>query len=90
MKKQILTTICTLLIPVPWTILLLRTNAWALESPVAEILIFSYAVLMILCGIFAFYCFAKEKIKSLWMQICLVIHGIYAVAGAAAICLMLV
>lgn len=45
MKTKILTTICTLMIPIPWTILYLRSFAWALESPAAEITISCYYIL---------------------------------------------
>ena len=43
MKNKILTVISAIMLFVPWTILPLRTFGWALESPVAEILIYSYA-----------------------------------------------
>lgn len=43
MKDKIVTVVCTLMIFFPWTILPLRTSDWALESPVAEIMICSYA-----------------------------------------------
>ena len=36
MKNKILTTISTIMLFVPWTILPLRMFDWALESPVAE------------------------------------------------------
>ena len=43
MKNKILTAISTIMLFVPWTILPLRTFEWALESPVAEIMIACYA-----------------------------------------------
>ncbi len=52
MKEKILTTISTLMIFVPWTILPLRSFPWALESPVAEIMISCYAAFMIFSGVF--------------------------------------
>ena len=43
MKNKILTAISTIMLFIPWTILPLRTFDWALESPVAEIMVYSYA-----------------------------------------------
>ena len=39
LKNKILTAISTIMLFVPWTILPLRTFDWALESPVAEIMV---------------------------------------------------
>lgn len=66
MKNKILTAVCVLLVVVPWTILPLRSFAWALESPVAEIMIASYAVLMIFSGAFTvfFLCSSKSPEQS--------------------------
>ncbi|MFR0973879.1 MAG: hypothetical protein ACLSE9_05495 [Acutalibacteraceae bacterium] len=47
MKNKILTAISTIMLFIPWTILPLRTFDWALESPVAEIMVYSYAAFMI-------------------------------------------
>ena len=52
MKEKILTAVSTLIIFIPWTILPLRTFDWALESPAAEIIVYSYAAFMIFSGIF--------------------------------------
>lgn len=90
MKNNILTLICTLMLFVPWTILLLRTNAWALESPAAEIMIASYAVFMIFSGIFTLIAYVKAHAKNTLMKLCLVINGMYAVGGAAALAMMTV
>lgn len=89
MKKQICTAISTATLFIPWTILFLRTFQWALESPAAEILIYSYAVFMILSGIFAVAAYTKGGVRHIWMQVCMVINVLYA-AGAAAILLMAV
>lgn len=72
---------------VPWTILLVRTFDWALESPTAEILIFSYTAFMIFSGVFSILVYTIGKVKNKWMQICTVINSIYA-TGAIAILLM--
>lgn len=72
---------------IPWTILPLRSFDWALESPVAEIMIFSYAAFMIFSGIFSILVYTKGKVKSKLMQVCVAINSIYAV-GAIAIVAM--
>ena len=70
---------------VPWTILPLRTFDWALESPVAEIMVYSYAAFMIFSGIFSILSYTKGKVKSKLMQVCVVINSIYAVGAIAII-----
>ncbi|MDE7269959.1 MAG: hypothetical protein K2N81_05745 [Acetatifactor sp.] len=90
MKNKILTLVCTLMLFVPWTILPLRTNAWALESPVAEIMIASYAVFMILGGIFTMIAYVKAHAQNTLMKLCLVMNGMYAVGGAAALAMMII
>ena len=84
MKNKVCTAIATVMLPIPWTILPLRTLDWALESPAAGILIYSYAALMICSGVFCVLTYTKWHVKNRWMQICTVIHGIYA-AGAVGI-----
>ena len=90
MKNKILTLVCTLMLFVPWTILPLRTNAWALESPVAEIMIASYAVFMIFGGIFTMIAYVKTHAQNTLMKLCLVMNGMYAVGGAAALAMMII
>lgn len=84
MKNKICTAIATLMLFVPWTIFPLRTFDWALESPVAEIIVYSYAAFMIFSGLFSILAYTKGKVKNKWMQVCTVINGIY-MAGAFAI-----
>jgi hypothetical protein len=86
-KNKICTAIATIMLFVPWTILLVRTFDWALESPTAEILIFSYTAFMIFSGVFSILVYTIGKVKNKWMQICTVINSIYA-TGAIAILLM--
>lgn len=88
MKSKVFHFISTIMLFVPWTIFLLRTNAWALRSPVAEISISCYAAFMIFSGIFTIWGYAKKQVRDLWMQICCVINGLYAVVGIAAFFLM--
>ena len=70
MKNKILTAISTIMLFVPWTILPLRSFDWALESPAAEIMIYSYAAFMIFSGIFSILAYTKGKVKSKLMQVC--------------------
>ncbi len=89
MKNKICTAISTLMLFIPWTILFLRTFDWALESPVAEIMISCYAAFMIFSGLFTIVAYAKSGVKNKWMQVCLVINGLYAVGGLAAFAMMI-
>ena len=88
MKQVVCTAISSLLILVPWTIFPLRSNAWAPESPAAQIIVFLYALEMILGGVFTGVSYKKLLVRNMIMKICLVIHMTYAMFGAAAILLM--
>ena len=88
MKNKILTTISTMMFFIPWTILPLRTLDWALESPVAEMIISCYASLMIFSGVFTLISYVKEKVQNNLMKVCLVVNGLYAVGGVAAFVMM--
>lgn len=90
MYNRVLTIISTLMIFIPWTILLLRNNNWALESPAAEIIIGSYAVFMIFSGIFTVFLYMKMQVRNNWVRICMVINCLYAVAGICALVMMIV
>lgn len=81
MKNKILTAVSTIMLFIPWTILPLRTFDWALESPAAEIMIACYAVFMIFSGVFTIISYVKAKAQSNLMKVCLVVNGLYAVAG---------
>ena len=81
MKNKICTTIATLMMLVPWTILPLRSHQWALESPAAEIIISCYIGFMLFSGIFTIHCYSRGGLKNKWMQVCAVVNGIYAVTG---------
>lgn len=85
MKNKICTAIATIMLFVPWTILPLRTFDWALKSPVAEIMIYSYAAFMIFSGIFSILAYTKGKVKNKWMQVCVAINSIYTVGAIAII-----
>lgn len=88
MKNKILTAICTMMLFVPWTILLLRTFDWALKSPVAEIMISSYAVLMIFSGVFTIISYVKADVQNNLMKVCLIVNSLYAIGGAVALGMM--
>lgn len=90
MKDKILTFISFIMMLIPWTILPLRSFSWALESPVAEIMIAGYALFMIFSGIFTAAAYGKSRVRNPLMKVCLVVNGIYVVAGAAAIIMMTV
>ncbi|MDE5864734.1 MAG: hypothetical protein K2H34_10355 [Lachnospiraceae bacterium] len=89
MKNKILTAVSTIMCFIPWTILPLRENAWALESPVAEIMISCYAVFMIFSGIFTITSYIKAMVQNNLMKICLIINGLYMIGGIAVLFMML-
>ena len=86
MKNKILTAISTIMLFVPWTILPLRAFDWALESPVAEIMISCYAAFMIFSGIFTIVSYVQNNL----MKVDLVINSLYAVFGVIVFILMAV
>ncbi len=88
MKNKIFITISTIMLFVPWTILPLRMFDWALQSPTAEIIIACYAAFMIFSGIFTILAYAKGKVRSNLMKICLVVNSLYAAFGAFALAMI--
>ncbi len=88
MKNKILTTISTIMLFVPWTLLLLRTNDWALEMPTAKIMISCYAGFMIFSGVFTIVSYVVGKAQSNLMKLCLMLNSAYAVGGVVAFALM--
>ena len=90
MKNIVITSISTIMTFIPWTIIPLRSNAWALEYPAAGIIISIYAAFMIISGIFTIFAYVKGKVQNDLMKVCMVINGIYAVGGVAAFCMMIV
>ena len=89
MKNKILTAVSTIMLFVPWTILPLRTFDWALESPVAEIMIACYSAFMIFSGVFTIISYVKAKAQNNLMKICLIVNSLYAVAGVVFLGMML-
>ncbi|MDN6733940.1 MAG: hypothetical protein L0L58_10575 [Tetragenococcus koreensis] len=81
MKNKIITTMSTLFMFIPWTILPLRMFDWALEQPQAETIIISYAVFMIFSGVFTLAAYSKDDEKNNLMKICLVINSLYLMFG---------
>lgn len=90
MKNKILTAVSAIMLFIPWTILPLRTYDWALESPVAEIMISSYSVFMIFSGVFTIISYVKAKAESNLMKVCLIINSLYAVAGAGFLAMIFI
>ena len=89
MKNKILTAVSAIMLFIPWTILPLRTFDWALESPVAEIMIACYAAFMIFSGVFTIISYAKAKAQNNLMKVCLVVNSLYAVAGVVFLGMMI-
>ena len=78
--KKLLTFICCLMVFIPWSIFPLRSNPWALASPAAEIIIYSY-----FSAVFTILCYTKGKVKNRIMEIAAVINGIYGVGAVSLI-----
>ncbi|MCM1119607.1 MAG: hypothetical protein NC543_09635 [bacterium] len=89
MKNKILTVASVIMLFVPWTILPLRTFDWALESPVAEIMIACYAVFMIFSGIFTIISYVVAKAQNNLMKVCLIVNSLYAAAGIGFLGMMI-
>lgn len=89
MKEKVLTALSVIALFVPFTIFPIRENEWALKSPTAEIMIASYAVFMILCGVFAIFLYKKENIKNTVMKISLTANCLYMTGGVIAIVMMI-
>lgn len=68
----------------------MRTFDWALESPVAEIMIACYAVFMIFSGVFTIISYVKAKAQSNLMKVCLIVNSLYAVAGVVFLGMMII
>lgn len=88
MKEKTITTLCSILMLVPWSIFILRQNAWALESPTAEIMIGAYCVIMILSGIITLFSYQKAQVHNGLMKICCIVNSLYAVVGIAFFVMM--
>lgn len=84
MKEKCITFISFLFLLLPWTIFPLRTNAWALETPAAQIIICIYLVAMLLGAVFSIFCYVRGLSRSRLMQVFAAVNGIY---GFGAVCL---
>ena len=89
MKNKILTAVSAIMLFIPWTILPLRAFNWALESPVAEIMIACYAAFMIFSGVFTIISYVKAKAQNNLMKVCLIVNSLYAVAGVVFLGMMI-
>ena len=83
--KKIITFVSLVMVFLPWTIFPLRTNPWALQSPAAEIIVYSYAAFMIFSAVFTTVAYVKGKVKNKVLQMDMVINDIY---GFTALCLL--
>lgn len=90
MKQNLLTGTCLAMVPLPWTILYLRQFAWALESPVAEIMLAAYALFMIFSGGFTIWAYMKKGVRNGLMKACVIVNSLYGAGGIAALGMMLV
>lgn len=90
MKEKIITAVSAILLFIPWSILVLRTNEWALEKPAAGIIILSYAAFMIAQAAFVLWGYMKGRVQNNLMKLCLVINCLYGVGGIAVIVMILV
>lgn len=88
MKNKILTSISTIMMLLPWTILPLRINfQWALDY--AHIMIPCYAAFMIFSAVFTIVSYVKVKVQNNFMKVCLVVNSMYGLFGAGAIAMMI-
>ncbi|MBU5592982.1 hypothetical protein KQI89_14620 [Clostridium sp. MSJ-4] len=89
MNKKItpLSVISFILIFIPWTIVFIRQNSWALESPVAEITIAIYSIFIIAAFIFSLVLYAKKKQRDILASIAVIVNGIYAAGASLFICI---
>lgn len=88
MRNKILTAVSTIMLFVPWTILVFRTFDWALESPVAEIMIACYAGFMVFSGVFTIISYTKAGVGNHLMKVCLIVNSLYAAAGIVLLGMM--
>ena len=77
MKNKLCTAVSTILLLPPFVLLFLRRWEWALESPVAEIMIYSCTAIMLLSGLFTALAY-RSGVKNRWMQVLLVVETVYA------------
>ena len=82
MKNKLCTAVSTILLLPPFVLLFLRRWEWALESPVAEIMIYSCTAIMLLSGVFTALAY-RSGVKTRWMQVLLVVETLYAVLAVA-------
>lgn len=88
MKNNMFTAVSTVMLFVPWTILILRENEWALQSPTAEIMISCYGVFMVFSGVFTIVSYVKARVQNSLMKICLIVNSLYAAVGIGVLVMM--
>ncbi len=91
MKDKILTAVSTVMLFVPWSLILLRSLCdWAMHSPAAEILIYCYMALMVFSGVFTILSYFRAKIRNNLMKVCLVVNSCYMFFAAALAVIIIV
>lgn len=65
-----------------------KSDAWALKSPAAELLIFAYVLFMIVSAAVTIDAYVREKVQNNLMKICLILNSIYGAVGIAVFCIM--
>lgn len=88
MKNKVLSAISALFLIAPFSLLILRANRWALESPTAEILITVYAILMIVGAVYTLVAFTAGKARNAFMTVSLILNILYAAFGGAVLALL--
>lgn len=84
MKEKYITAVSFFFLLLPWTIFPIRTNAWALKTPAAQVIISLYLAAMVLGAVFSTFCYVRRLSRSRLMQVCVVLNDLY---GFAAVCL---
>ena len=87
-REKILTGISASMMPVPWTLLILRAFDWARQSPVAENLILGYAAFMAFSGVFAIAAYASSAKKSALLKISTAVNSAYLLFAIVVFALM--
>lgn len=89
MNKKItpLSVINFIMIFIPWTILPIRQNQWALKSPVAETTIAIYSVFIMVSLVFSLLLYAKKKQRDALSSIALIVNCLYATGVIGIVCL---
>ena len=78
-----------LLLFVAWTILPLRRNRFALESPNAQLIIAAYGAFILAAFIFSLVLYGKKKRRDILTSIALIVNGVYTAGVVGMVCMSL-